>query len=66
MQVLIVGTARYEESLTRTGEPIPLDTVDNLDMRIDARARGVSTLDLTIDERLKFLLPEIDTEEHEG
>ena len=28
--------------------------------------RGVSTLDLTLEERLIFSMPEIDTKEHEG
>lgn len=45
---------RYQESLARSGEPVPLEAVENLDVREDARAledyakeHGVSTMNLT-------------------
>lgn len=52
---------RYEASLARTGEPASLEDVENISMRCDARAlaeyarqKGVSTLDLSDQERMMF------------
>ena len=37
-QELSFETAKYEESLARTGEPVPPETVENIDVLIDAPA----------------------------